>query len=173
MTVMSGTTTQPRAAQPEPVPDGHRSAASTATPAPSTSAPSDHAPSTADLIRRATEQLSTLVRDELALARAEMGEKLAHAGKGAGLFGGAGVVALYGVFGLLAAAVLGLAQVIPAWAAALVVGGFLLLLAGMMAMVGRGQVRKATPPVPEAAVGGVRADIEAVASAVEHRGHGS
>src|SRR5215469_13782644 len=116
MAVMSGTTTQPRAAQPEPVPDGQRSAASTATPAPS--AP-DHAPSTAELIRRATEQLSTLVRDELALARAEMAQKLAHAGKGAGLFGGAGVVALYGVFGLLAAAVLGLAQVIPAWAAAL------------------------------------------------------
>jgi hypothetical protein len=144
-----------------------------ATSAPSAPAASTQAPSTADLIRRATEQLSTLVRDELALARAEMSEKLAHAGKGAGLFGGAGVVALYGVFGMLAAAVLGLSRVMPGWAAALVVGGFLLLVAGVMAMAGRGQVRKATPPVPEAAVGGVRADIEAVASAVEHRGHGS
>jgi hypothetical protein len=102
-----------------------------------------------------------------------MSEKLAHAGKGAGLFGGAGVVALYGVFGLLAAAVLGLSRVMPAWAAALVVGGFLLLVAGLMAAMGRGQVRKASPPVPEAAVSGVRADIEAVASAVEDRGHRS
>ena len=140
------------------MPDGHR-------PAP--------APSTADLIRRATDQLSTLVRDEIALARAEMSEKLAHAGKGAGLFGGAGLVALYGVFGVLAAAVLGLAKVMPGWAAALVVGGFLLVVAGLMAALGRGQVRKATPPVPEAAVSGVRTDIEAVASAVEDRGHRS
>jgi uncharacterized membrane protein YqjE len=176
-TSMSGTSTQPRGARTEPVPDGHRSAAPTATPAPSAPAPSSHAqsnePSTADLIRRATEQLSTLVRDELALARAEMTEKLAHAGKGAGLFGGAGLVSLYGVFGVLTAAVLGLSRVMPGWAAALVVGGFLLVLAGIMALAGRGQVRKATPPVPESAVGGVRADIEAVASAVEHRGHHS
>ena len=144
-----------------------------ATSAPSAPAASSQAPSTADLIRRATEQLSTLVRDELALARAEMSEKLAHAGKGAGLFGGAGLVALYGVFGMLAAAVLGLSRVMPGWAAALVVGGFLLGVAGVMALAGRGQVRKAAPPVPEAAVGGVRADIETVASAVEHRGNGS
>lgn len=155
---MSGTSTQSRQVPPDSVPDGHR-------PAP--------APSTAELIRRATDQLSTLVRDEIALARAEMSEKLAHAGKGAGLFGGAGLVALYGVFGVLAAAVLGLARVMPGWAAALVVGGFLLVVAGLMAALGRGQVRKATPPVPEAAVSGVRADIEAVASAVEDRGHRS
>ena len=155
---MSGTSTQPRSAQPEAVPDGHRSA----TPATS---------STADLIRRATDQLSTLVRDEVALAKAEMTEKLTHAGKGAGLFGGAGVVSLYGVFGLLAGVVLLLAKVIPAWGAALAVGGALLLLAGIMALMGRGQVKKASPPVPEAAVQGVRTDIETVAAAVEDRGH--
>ena len=158
---MSGTSTQPRPAQTETVPDGHRPAtAATASP-----------PSTADLIRRATEQLSTLVRDEIALARAEMTEKLAHAGKGAGLFGGAGVVSLYGVFGLLTGAVLLLAKVMPAWGAALAVGGALLALAGIMAVAGRGQVKKASPPVPEAAVKGVRTDIETVAAAVEDRGH--
>jgi Putative Actinobacterial Holin-X, holin superfamily III len=158
---MSGTSTQPRSAQPEAAPDGHGSAPS------ATTSP----PSTADLIRRATDQLSTLVRDEIALARAEMTEKLTHAGKGAGLFGGAGVVSLYGVFGLLAGAVLLLAKVIPAWGAALAVGGALLLLAGIMALMGRGQVKKASPPVPEAAVQGVRTDIETVAAAVEDRGH--
>ena len=100
-----------------------------------------------------------------------MTEKLTHAGKGAGLFGGAGVVSLYGVFGLLAGAVLLLAKVIPAWGAALAVGGALLLLAGIMALMGRGQVKKASPPVPEAAVQGVRTDIEAVAAAVEDRRH--
>jgi hypothetical protein len=161
---MSGTQTQSRPAP--PVPDGHRAGATT--PAEAT-----QGASTADLIRRATDQLSTLVRDELALARAEMTEKLAHAGKGAGLFGGAGLVSLYGVFGLLAGAVLLLARVMPAWGAAFVVGAALLLVAGLMALVGRGQVRKATPPVPEAAVRGVRTDIEAVSAAVEDRGHRS
>jgi hypothetical protein len=165
--LMSGTSTQPRPAQPEAVPDGHRPATPTAASSPSTASP----PSTADLIRRATDQLSTLVRDEVALARAEMTEKLQHAGKGAGLFGGAGVVSLYGVFGLLAGAVLLLAKVMPAWGAALAMGGALLLLAGVMALMGRGQVKKATPPVPEAAVRGVRTDIETVAAAVEDRGH--
>ncbi len=155
---MAGTSTQPRTAEPVPSPDGDR-ASGTAT------------ASTADLIRRATDQVSTLVRDEIALARAEMTEKLRHAGKGAGLFGTAGVVSLYGVFGLLAGVVLLLATVMPAWGAALVVGGFLLLVAGVMALMGRGQVRKATPPVPQAAVQGVRTDIETVPAAVEDRGH--
>jgi hypothetical protein len=157
---MSGTSTQSRPAQPEAVPDGHGAAPSGTGTA-----------STAELIRRATEQLSTLVRDELALARAEMTEKLTHAGKGVGLFGGAGVVSLYGVFGLLTGAVLLLAKVMPAWGAALVVGAVLLLVAGVMALMGRGQVRKATPPVPKAAVQNLRTDIETVAAAVEDRGH--
>jgi uncharacterized membrane protein YqjE len=164
MTAMSGTQTQSRPA--EPVPDGHRGGATVPAEAPG-------AASTADLIRRATDQLSTLVRDELALARAEMTEKLAHAGKGAGLFGGAGLVSLYGVFGLLAGVVLVLARVMPAWGAAFVVGVALLIVAGVMALVGRGQVRKATPPVPQAAVQGVRTDIETVSHAVEDRGHHS
>jgi len=164
MTVMSGTQTQSRPAL--PVPDGHGAGATNPAEAPGGA-------STADLIRRATDQLSTLVRDELALARAEMTEKLAHAGKGAGLFGGAGLVSLYGVFGLLAGVVLLLARVMPAWGAAFVVGAALLFVAGLMALVGRGQVRKASPPVPEAAVKGVRSDIEAVSAAVEDRGHHS
>jgi len=63
--------------------------------------------------------------------------------------------------------------VMPAWGAAFVVGAALLLVAGLMALVGRGQVRKASPPVPEAAVKGVREDIEAVSAAVEDRGHHS
>ncbi len=161
---MSGTQTQSPPAP--PAPDGHQAGAAVVGEA----LPS---PSTADLIRRATDQLSTLVRDELALARAEISEKLVHAGKGAGLFGAAGLVSLYGVFGLLAGVVLVLAKVMPAWGAAFVVGAALLLIAGLMAMVGRGQVRKVGPPMPEAAVRGVRTDIETVSAAVEDRGHKS
>src|SRR5437764_15462935 len=100
-----------------------------------------HRSSTPGLIRPAPETLSTLIRDELALAKAEMSEKASRAGKGAGLFGGAGLVSLYGVLGVLAAVVLLLAYVMPAWAAALLVGVVLLVIAGLLALVGRSQVR--------------------------------
>ena len=129
------------------------------------------APSTADLVRQAGEQISTLVRDELALARAEMTEKASRAGRGAGLFGGAGLVSLYGILGVLTAIVLLLARVMPAWVAALLVGVVLLIVAGVLALAGRTQVRQAAPPVPTEATRGVRADIDTVTTAVEERGH--
>jgi uncharacterized membrane protein YqjE len=127
--------------------------------------------STADLVKQASEQISRLIRDELRLAQVELAEKGKRAGIGAGLFGAAGVIALYGVTGLLAAAVIGLAYVLPAWLAAVVVGVVLLLVAGVLALIGRGQVRRATPPVPKAAVASVKADINTVTEAVKERGH--
>jgi uncharacterized membrane protein YqjE len=132
------------------------------------SAPSE--PSTAELVQRATEQAARLVRDELRLARMELAEKGRHAGFGAGLMGGGGLVALYGVAALIAALVLGLAEVMAGWQAAAIVGVFLLLVAGALALAGRRQVRQAVPPVPEEAVEGVRRDIETVTSAVRERG---
>jgi Flp pilus assembly protein TadB len=126
--------------------------------------------STAELVQRATEQLSRLVRDELALARIELAEKGRHAGIGVGLFGGAGVMALCGLGVLVAAAVLALTLVIPAWAAALVVAGALFIVAGLLALVGKRQVSRAVPPMPSAAADSVRADVRTVASAVRGRG---
>jgi hypothetical protein len=69
---------------------------------------------TAELVHRLSEQVSTLVRDELALARIEMVEKGKRAGKGAGLLGGAGVLALYGVGALLVTAGAALSLAMPA-----------------------------------------------------------
>src|SRR5690348_10718686 len=77
--------------------------------------------STAELVRLAADQVSRLVRDELQLARMEMSVKARRFGVGAGLFGTAGVVALYGLGVLIATAVLALALVLPAWLAALIV----------------------------------------------------
>ena len=128
--------------------------------------------SAAELIRRASDQITTLVRDELALARSEMTEKAKRAGLGVGLFGGAGIASLYGVFGVLTAIVLLLARVMPAWAAAGLVGLALLAFAGLLALVGRAQVGRATPPIPRTAVDSVRADIDAVKTAIQERGHG-
>jgi len=127
--------------------------------------------STADLVRQAAEQISTLIRDELTLAKAEMREKAGRAGRVSGLFGGDGIVSLYGVLGVLTALVLLLAKAMPAWAAALLVGIVLLIVAGVLALAGRSQVQRATPPVPEKALRGVRADIDTVTTAVEERGH--
>ena len=106
-------------------------------------------------------------RDELALARVEMTAKAKRAGTGIGLFGAAGILALYGLAALLATLVIVLDLVLPLWLAALIVAVALLLVAGVMALVGRGQVREATPPVPEQAVGSVRADLHTVTEAVK------
>src|SRR5690348_3085737 len=97
-------------------------------------------PGTGELVKQAADQISTLVRDELALARAELGEKASRAGRGAGLFGGAGLVSLYGTLGVLVGIVLLLARVMPAWGAALLVGVVLLIVAGVLALAGRTQV---------------------------------
>jgi hypothetical protein len=129
-----------------------------------------HTESTPELVKRATEQISTLVRDEMALARNELGSKIGHAGKGAGLFGGGGLVSLYGAACLLAGVVMLVGKAIGTWASALVFGGALLILAGVMALAGRSQVRKAMPPVPTETVNDVKADLAAVAEAArDHR----
>jgi Flp pilus assembly protein TadB len=127
--------------------------------------------STAELVKTASEQISRLIRDELKLAQAELARKGKHAGIGAGLFGAGGLLALYGVAAVLTAVVLLLAQVVAAWIAALIVGVVLLAVAGVLAMVGRKQVRQATPVVPEESVRNMKADIEAVTEAVKDRGH--
>ncbi|MGH3662009.1 MAG: phage holin family protein [Micromonosporaceae bacterium] len=114
--------------------------------------------STAALIRQGSEQLSRLVRDEMQLARAELREKGKRAGAGIGLFSAAGITALYGVGAVLAAAVLLLALVLPGWAAALIVGGALLAIAGVMALIGRLQLRKATPHLD--AIDSAKADAQ-------------
>jgi Flp pilus assembly protein TadB len=123
--------------------------------------------STADLVRRAIDQTQTLIRDEVALAKAELAAKARSAAMGGGLFGGAALLGLYGGGVLVAAAVLLVALVLPAWAAALIVAGALLLLAGLLARAGRARLRRAGPPVPEEAVAGVRADLQAVADAAK------
>ena len=128
-------------------------------------------PSTGELVTRLSEQMSTLVRDELALARAEMTEKAKRAGTGAGLLGGGGVLALYGVAGLITTAILGLSEVWAPWLAALVVTVVVFAVAGVLALVGRAEVKQATPPLPEKAKENVQADVETVKQAVREGRH--
>jgi uncharacterized membrane protein YqjE len=127
-----------------------------------------HAPeaSTAELVSQMSEQVSTLVRDELALARVEMVEKGKRAGVGAGLFGGAGVLAMYGVGALLVTIGAALATVWPTWLAALVVTVVVFAVAGVAALLGKKQVQQAVPPAPTAAVDSSKRDVAAVKTAV-------
>ena len=114
------------------------------------------------VVHRLSEQLPELVRSEIRLAQAEMAEKGRHAGVGIGLFSGAGLLALYGVAGLLTTAVIALDLALPLWLSALIVSVVLLAAAGVAAMVGKKQVSEATPPAPERAIAGVKEDVEAV-----------
>jgi len=119
-------------------------------------------PTLGALVHDLSTQIPELVRSELRLAQSELTEKGKRAGLGAGLFGAAGIVALYGVAVLIAAAVLALALVLPAWAAALVIGVVLLAVAGVLALRGKGQVAQATPAAPERAIAGIKEDVETV-----------
>jgi uncharacterized membrane protein YqjE len=123
--------------------------------------------STGELVTRLSEQVSALVKDELALARAEMTEKGKRAGTGAGLIGGGTVLALYGVGLLLVTIVAALDLAWPTWVAALVVAVVVFAVAAVLAVLGRSQVKKATPPVPERAKQSVADDVDAVKAAVK------
>ncbi|MFI8185499.1 phage holin family protein [Actinacidiphila glaucinigra] len=120
-----------------------------------------------ELVSRASEQLSQLVREELRLAQAEMTRKGRRCGLGGGLFGGAGLFAVLALQVLAVTAVVALALAPPVWAAALVVTGLLALVAAVPAAAGRGQFGRAAPPVPRAAVDSVKADI----AELEERAH--
>ena len=122
--------------------------------------------STAELVRHMSEQVSTLVREELTLARIEMVEKGKRAGIGAGLFGAAGSLALYGVGALFFTVGALLALVMPAWLAALIVTVALFAAAGVAALVGKNQVSHAMPPEPEAAMASGKRDVETVKDAI-------
>jgi uncharacterized membrane protein YqjE len=115
--------------------------------------------STGELVKLVAEQVSVLVRDELKLAQLEMSGKAKQAGKGAGMLGGGGIVALYGVACLIACAIIAISHSLQAWLAALIVGAALLLVAGVAAALGRSHLKKATPPVPTQAVDSVKTDV--------------
>ncbi|MFI2367745.1 phage holin family protein [Streptomyces sp. NPDC018833] len=114
------------------------------------------------LVSDASQQISQLVRAEMRLAQAEMTEKGKRLGVGGGLFGGAGLFAVLGLQALSATAIIALALVLPWWAAALIVTGLLFLVAAVLAVAGRKNVKRATPPAPRQTIDSVRADMEEI-----------
>jgi uncharacterized membrane protein YqjE len=116
--------------------------------------------STAELLKQLSDQTTTLVKQEIDLAKAELSEKGKRAGIGAGMFGGAGVVGLLALGALTACIIAALAEVMDLWLAALIVAVVYAAIAGVLALQGRNKVQEATPPVPEQAQESIKEDVE-------------
>jgi hypothetical protein len=118
----------------------------------------DH--SVSELLQQLTEQTTRLAQKEIELAKAEMAVKGKRLGIGAGAFSAAGLIALLALGAVTAAAILGLATALEGWLAALIVAVVYLMLAGVLALVGRSKVQAVTPPVPEQTAESIKEDVE-------------
>jgi nitrate/nitrite transporter NarK len=116
--------------------------------------------STAELLRRLTEQSSELARKEVELAKAEMTIKAKRFGMGAGAFGGAGLLGVFAFAALTAGLILLLATAVDDWLAAVIVAVAYAAVAGVLALLGKRKVDEATPPVPEHAIESTKADVQ-------------
>jgi VIT1/CCC1 family predicted Fe2+/Mn2+ transporter len=112
-----------------------------------------------DLVKQLADQTSTLVKQELDLAKAEVSQQAREAGKGVGLIVSGAVVALLGAGALVAFLVMLLDGALANWLAALIVGVVLVALAAALALVGRNRLRRATPPAQQT-VETVKEDVQ-------------
>jgi uncharacterized membrane protein YqjE len=116
--------------------------------------------STGDLFRQLSEQTTTLVRKEIELAKAELGQKGKVAGEGAGMFGGAAVAALLAL-GTLTVLILALLdKAMDLWVAALIVTVVYAAVAGALALAGRERIKRGLPPAPEQTIETVKEDVQ-------------
>ncbi|WP_372594036.1 phage holin family protein [Actinotalea sp.] len=122
----------------------------------------DSRPSIGELVSSLSEQLSQLLRNEIRLAKAEMADKAKHAGIGIGLFVAAAALAFFGLGTLIATAILGLANAVAPWLAALIVTLVIFVLAGVLVLIGKKTLDRGVPPVPAKAQESVMADVAAV-----------
>ena len=113
-----------------------------------------------DLVRELSGQLSTLVRQEVELAKTELTEKGKKAGIGAGLLGGAAIAALLTLGTLTALLILALDTAMAAWAAALIVMLSWAAVAAALALIGRSKLREVGKPMPEKTVETVKEDVQ-------------
>ena len=129
---------------------------------PGSAAPAPQEPTLGGLVHDLSQQLPELIRSELRLAQAEVTEKGKRAGFGVGMFSAAGLLAFFALATLIATAVIALSEVVPLWAAGLIVAAVLLVAAAVAALVGKQKVSEATPAKPEKAIEGLKEDIATV-----------
>ncbi len=113
-----------------------------------------------ELLKELSTQTSTLVRQELELAKAEMTEKGKQAGLGAGMLGGAGLFGVLALGALTACIIAALATGMDVWVAALIVTVVYAVIAGVLALLGKKKAREAVPPAPEQAIESTKEDVQ-------------
>ena len=124
--------------------------------------------SAGELAAQLGEQISRLIRDELALAQVEAKQRAKRIGIGVGMFGAGGMLAFFGACCAVAALVIGLSNVMRPWLAALVAGAALFVVAGLTVLPGWKGVMERRPDVPKDSIASVKADVAAVKEAM-HR----
>jgi uncharacterized membrane protein YqjE len=115
---------------------------------------------TGELLKELSDHTTTLVRKEIELAKAELGEKGKKAGQGAGMFGGAGLFGVFAFGALTTAIIAALDTAMELWLAALIVAVVYGAIAAVLALQGRNKVQEAGPPVPEQATESVKEDVQ-------------
>jgi uncharacterized membrane protein YqjE len=135
---------------------------SRAVPISSTSQKKSETPSLGTLVKELPDRVTRLVQSEIQLAKLELSTKLKAAGIGAGMLAAAAFFALVFFAVLVSAAVMGLAEVMPGWAAALIVAAVFLILAAVLALLGINRLKKGVPPIPEESIESVKADVSVV-----------
>jgi Putative Actinobacterial Holin-X, holin superfamily III len=117
-------------------------------------------PSTAELLKDLSAEVSTVIRQEVQLAKAELSAKGKRFGAGGAMFGVAAVAGLGALGAFVALCIAALSVVVPVWAAALIVTVLFGAIAGVAAIAGKRKVQEAAPPVPEQTVETVKEDVE-------------
>ena len=115
---------------------------------------------TSELLKQLSDQTTTLVRQEVELAKAEMTAKGKELGIGAGAFGGAALVGLFAFGALTACFILALGTAVDPWLAALIVAVVYAAVAGVLALLGKKKTQAGAPPVPERAIESTKEDVE-------------
>jgi hypothetical protein len=115
---------------------------------------------TGELLKELSDHTTTLVRQEIELAKSELGEKGKKAGVGVGMFGGAGLFGVFAFAALTACIIAALDSAMPLWLAALIPAVAYAAIAGLLALKGREKVESAGPPVPEQTTESVKEDVQ-------------
>jgi MFS family permease len=113
-----------------------------------------------ELVKQLADQTSTLVRQEIELAKAETTLKAKTAGRGAGLIGAAAVIGLLAAGALTAFLIMLLDGALANWLSALIVAIVFAAVAGGLALAGKNRIQRATPPVPEQTIETVKEDAQ-------------
>ena len=113
-----------------------------------------------ELFKELSDDLSTLMRQELALAQAEMTKKGKQVGLGIGMLGAAGIVGVVTYLAFTAALIALLSTAMRVWIAALIITVLYAIVAGILALTGKNRVAEATPPVPEQTTETLKEDVQ-------------